>query len=123
MAQAFKFELNKSALNGKIKKGCELADKALAEQVINDSDQFVPRLEGDLRSYVRPVVESGETYIVYDSPYAMYQWFGVRTDGTHPVTKYTTSNTGTEWVKRAERQYKDSWRKIAQKAFSKGIDG
>lgn len=118
---AFKIEIDHAKLQSKIKKGCELAEKAVAEQIINDSDQFVPRLEGDLRSFTRPITEGGNTFVVYDSPYALYQWFGVRADGTHAVAKYTTPGTGTQWILKAEERYRNDWLKIAQKEFAKGV--
>ena len=62
-------------------------------------DRFVPYRpgEGDLRNIVDL---SNPNYIVYEMPYARYQYFGVREDGTHVVQNYTTPGTGTYWDKR-----------------------
>lgn len=59
-------------------------------------DKYVPMDNGDLRT----VVEIGNNYIKYEMPYARYQYYGVREDGTHKVQNYTTPGTGTYWDKR-----------------------
>ena len=66
-------------------------------------DKYVPMDEGDLRTNVDIQPHS----ITYESPYARYQYYGVREDGTHQVKNYTTPGTGTYWDKKmwsAERQ-------------------
>lgn len=98
---------------------------ALAEQMLADSEKFVPysggssQSAGNLRESGHVVKgESGQMYLVYDTVYALYQWFGIRADGSHPVHNYTTSGTGKQWVDKAKEQYGDRWRDIAQKSFS-----
>ena len=59
-------------------------------------DKYVPMDNGDLRTNVDIQPES----ITYESPYARYQYYGVREDGTHKVKNYTTSGTGPYWDKR-----------------------
>ena len=59
-------------------------------------DKYVPMDEGDLRT----TVDIQPNYIVYEMPYARYQYYGMRSDGTHIVRNYTTPGTGTYWDKR-----------------------
>lgn len=59
-------------------------------------DKYVPKDEGNLR--LNADIQS--TTITYQSPYASYQYYGVRKDGTHKVVNYTTPGTGTYWDKR-----------------------
>lgn len=59
-------------------------------------DKYVPKDEGNLRTIVD--VESNS--ITYESPYAKYQYYGMRDDGTHIVKNYTTPGTGPYWDKR-----------------------
>lgn len=59
-------------------------------------DKYVPKDEGNLRTNVD--VESNS--ITYESPYARYQYYGMRDDGTHVVKNYTTPGTGPYWDKR-----------------------
>jgi hypothetical protein len=106
-----------------------IAAYALAEQILQDSEQFVPfsggssQSAGGLRESGK-VVEgeaTGEFYIVYDSVYALYQWFGVRADGSHPVHHYTTPGTGKQWVETAKAAFGARWQEIAQKRFTEEL--
>ena len=57
-------------------------------------DKYVPKNEGILRHY-----KLEGNCVVYDTPYARYQYYGVREDGTHQVKHYTTKGTGPYWDK------------------------
>ena len=110
-------------------KASELAAYALAEQMLSDSEQFVPysggsvQSAGNLRESGKVVRgENGVFYLVWDCVYALYQWFGVRADGSHRVQHYTTSGTGKQWVETARGRYGKQWQEIAQKEFTKGVD-
>lgn len=59
-------------------------------------NKYVPMDNGDLRTNVDIQPDS----ITYESPYARYQYYGIREDGTHEVQNYTTPGTGTYWDKR-----------------------
>lgn len=64
-------------------------------------DRFVPRSAGSDGGNLREIVDlSNPIYIVYEMPYARYQYFGMRQDGTHVVKNYTTPGTGPYWDKR-----------------------
>lgn len=113
---------------GEINKAAGVAAYALAEQMLADSEQFVPysagssQSAGNLRESGK--VERGESgvmYIVWDTVYALYQWFGVRADGSHKVSRYTTPGTGTEWVEKARDRYGDRWAELVQKSFTEGL--
>ena len=59
-------------------------------------DKYVPKDNGDLRT----IVDIQPDSITYESPYARYQYYGVREDGTHKVQHYTTAGTGPYWDKK-----------------------
>lgn len=59
-------------------------------------DKYVPKDEGNLRT----IVDIQPDSITYESPYAKYQYYGMRNDGTHVVKNYTTPGTGKYWDKR-----------------------
>lgn len=59
-------------------------------------DKYVPKDEGNLRT----IVDIQDDSITYESPYAEYQYYGMRKDGSRVVRKYTTPGTGTYWDKR-----------------------
>lgn len=59
-------------------------------------DKYVPMDEGNLRT----IVDIQSDSITYESPYAEYQYYGMRKDGTHVVRNYTTPGTGPYWDKK-----------------------
>ena len=61
-------------------------------------DKYVPFRDGS-GSHLRQYKIEG-TDIKYEKPYAHYQYKGMREDGTHRVTHYTTPGTGPYWDKR-----------------------
>lgn len=116
---------NKAKWKSVVDTASGVAAYALAEQMLADSEKFVPysggasTSAGGLRESGHVVKgESGEMYLVYDIVYALYQWYGIRADGTHKVKNYTTAGTGKQWVEKAKEQYGDRWRDIAQKSFT-----
>ena len=72
------------------------AQAFLTENCYKAMDKYVPMDNGDLRTNVTLTTNS----ITYESPYASYQYYGIREDGTHKVKNYTTPGTGTYWDKR-----------------------
>lgn len=119
---------DRQKMQGVMDKASDLAKYALAEQMLADSEKFVPysggsiQSAGNLRESGKIVKgEDGALYIVWDTVYALYQWFGVRADGSHKVRNYTTPGTGKQWVETARAQYGDRWHDIAQKGFNKGL--
>lgn len=106
----------------------DVAAYALAEQMLQDSENFVPYSAGSVQSAggLRDSgkVErgaSGRFYLIWDTVYALYQWFGVRADGSHRVHHYTTPGTGTMWVDKARDRFGDRWQEIAQKKFTEAL--
>ena len=59
-------------------------------------DKYVPKDKGNLRT----IVDIQSNSITYESPYAKYQYHGMREDGSRVVKNYTTPGTGTYWDKR-----------------------
>lgn len=110
-------------------KASDLACYALAEQMLSDCEHFIPysggssQSAGGLRESGKVVKgEDGTYYIVWDSVYALYQWFGVRADGTHRVRNYTTPGTGKQWVEAARAKYGKRWQSIIQREFNGGME-
>ena len=59
-------------------------------------DKYVPMRESNLRT----IVDIQSDSITYESPYAQYQYKGMREDGSRPVRNYTTPGTGPYWDRR-----------------------
>ena len=113
---------------GAINAASDLASYALAEQMLADSEKYVPysagssQSAGGLRESGRVERgESGRMFLIWDTVYALFQWFGVRADGTHRVRHYTTAGTGTQWVEKARAAHEAEWREIAQKKFTEAL--
>lgn len=112
-----------------ISKASEKATYALAEQMLQDSEKFIPysggssQSAGNLREsgHIVKGEEKGVMYLVWDTVYALYQWFGIRADGSHPVHNYTTPGTGKLWVEEARKQYGDRWKDIINKEFGEAL--
>lgn len=85
----------------KIKKKLKINDNGPAQAFLTQTcykhmDKYVPKDEGNLRTNVSITTNS----ITYESPYASYQYYGIREDKTHKVRKYTTPGSGPKWDKR-----------------------
>ncbi len=112
-----------------IGKASETATYALAEQMLQDSEKFTPYSGGSSQSagglresgHIVKGEEKGQMYLVWDTVYALYQWFGIRADGSHPVHNYTTPGTGKLWVEEARKQYGDRWKDIINKEFGEAL--
>lgn len=79
-------------------------------------DKYVPMDEGNLRTNVDVQTDK----IVYESPYARYQYYGMREDGSHVVKNYTTPGTGTYWDKRMWSAESDSVIRQTQNYLNRG---
>ena len=73
-------------------------------------DKYVPKDNGDLRTTVSLTHNS----ITYESPYASYQYYGIRSDGTHVTMNFTTPGTGPYWDDRMKSVDMDKIEKQVQ---------
>lgn len=110
-------EFNVSEFMGKLHRASERAQNAVADQIISDCHQFVPKDQNTLRDSARIEHENGGTQVVYDTPYAAYQYYGCWPDGSHQIKNHTTSGTTTKWIEHAKAQNKDKWLRVAQNAM------
>ena len=87
--------------------------KFFTETCYKHMDKYVPMDEGDLRTNVDIQPDS----ITYESPYARYQYKGVREDGTHKVKHYSEPGTGPYWDKKMKSAEMQSVVKEVQDYF------
>lgn len=92
-------------------------------------DEFVPYDEGNLAG---TVIKNGTitsnvkpTYIVYSQPYAEYQYYGMRQDGTHVINPENRNRNKhplatTYWDKHMWTAYSDEIVKNVQKKLKEG---
>ncbi len=107
-----------AAFIAKVKRGKQIAEKAIAEQIIADSRQFCPSDgENTLRDSAR-IEQNGEgTQVTYNTPYAAYQYYGCYPDGSHQIANHTTAGTTTQWIEHAKSVNADKWLRVGQNAF------
>lgn len=116
-----KITRNMPKIKNKIAAGMQAAIEAVTESIVEYSDDFIPKAEGTLRDSGRIHSRPEDGLCVWNTPYAAYQWYGIRADGTHEVKEYTTPGTGTMWAQKAVDTHKKEIEQIAQKAFDKGM--
>lgn len=92
-----------------------LAQKWLDNQVIIDSNLYVPFITGTLRgSAIRGTV-LGEGEVIWDSPYARYQYYGLKMIGPPPKQltdiplKQWHPGTCSYWFEKAKSVNKAQW--------------
>lgn len=92
--------------------------KFFTEECYRAMDDFVPKDKGDLRT----IVDLESNSITYESPYAKYQYYGQREDGTHKINpaNYTTPGTGPYWDKRMVSSKMDQVVKAVQNEINRG---
>lgn len=103
-----------------IAKGADLAAAAVAEQMMSDSLQIIPKQEGELRDSGRVEKPAeGERTLTWTAKHALPQWYGMANG--KPFRHYTTPGTGKMWVEQARAKNGSKWDKVAQNAFTKGV--
>ena len=109
---------DRAAWKAALDAAADKAAAALADQMMNDSLDIIPKQDGNLRDAGRVVkTAEGKRDLVWDNVYAGYQWYGMRKDGSNIVKKYTTPGTSKMWVEQARAKHVDEWEKVTQNAF------
>lgn len=104
----------------KLKTASKTAQNAVADQIIADSRQYCPDDgEHTLRDSARIEHEGDATQVVYDTPYAAYQYYGCYPDGSHVIHNHTTAGTTTQWIEHAKTANAEKWLRVAQNAMRK----
>lgn len=76
---------------------------AMANQMLGDMNQFVPKKESSLRQTGHVSADGSE--VIWDTPYARKQFYA-------PVGwKYSTPGTGPRWDLKAKPIYMNDWKK------------
>lgn len=122
---AVKVTFNKAAFQRKLDESKRIGAKAAAEQILQDTEQYVPKQEGTLKSSgLRngPVEQpDGSFTLEWDEPYAAYQYYGCWPDGSHVIKNHTldagSGKATTQWVEEAKKTYGDDWLQAAKKAI------
>lgn len=109
------------------------AEHILAQQVLKDTEPYVPALTGSLSN--RAYVDQNTNEIIYRGPYARYLYYGklmvdpetgspwakkdaikVLTDRNLVFNKTVHPQAQSHWFEASKAQNKDKWVRVAQKA-------
>lgn len=121
MAGHFEVKTNKAQWRLAVHNGTVRAAKMLAEQMHSDSLEYVPKEENTLRDSFRMEDVTDGVDLVWNTPYALYQWYGCWPDGSHVVRDHTTPGTSTMWVDKAKQKRSEVWKKVAENALREGM--
>lgn len=83
------------------------AQKFLVSTAQKYMDKFIPFRPGSSGGHLRTIIYMDSHSITYMSPYASYQYYGMRKDGSRQVKNYTTPGTGPYWDQRMLNTYRD----------------
>jgi hypothetical protein len=81
----------------------------LDTQIVKDSNQFAPKVEGLLRGSGRV---DGPGMISWNIPYARYQYY------LNEGANYTTPGTMAKWFEHAKALYRKDWLELVQRVLS-----
>lgn len=116
--------LDRAALAEKLKRSAKNIESKVAEQVLSDCMNIVPLASGgqsgNLRAKGRVEEYNDHMAVVWDTPYAAYQYYGCWPDGTHQIHNHTTAGTDIQWCERARERHGEDWQKVAQNALENG---
>lgn len=133
-----RFELNDAKVKARFNNDAKIAKRLLKNEIVKDTEKFVPMQGGYLKNAVTASLQSDDDYVVYNVPYARFLYYGFVMIGrvTHRPwakrgeTKVKTSRklqygkvhpmACSHWFERSKALYKNNWLKIAKKVYRNG---
>lgn len=100
----------------RIHEGKRQATVAVTEQVIQDGNIFCPEDQGDLKRSAESASIPEQGKAIWDKEYAKKLY-----DGGMNISKDKNAQATHAWVEKAKEVYGKQWKKVAQKAFEKGM--
>lgn len=132
---AFRFNVKVAIDSARVEKDAERAQEILANQVKQDTDQFVPAKTGSLATRAR--VDGN--HLIYPGPYARYLYYGklmvdpetgssyARKGSTKTLTgkdlvfsKAMHGKAQAEWFEASKAINLDKWKRVFAKAVTRG---
>lgn len=87
--------------------------RALANQVLMDTDKYIPMEGGALRASGQIAIDGSA--VSWNTVYARAQFYG--TNGIVVFKKYTTQGTGKLWYDKSAEANVDKWKRVAAKGM------
>ncbi len=108
-------ELNKAAVAARIKAATQKAQIAMAEQALQDSNQYARHDQGQLIESSIIASQPDKGLLVWDTPYAKKVYYlGTPAKDVNP-------NASIMWVHKARAAHGKQWEDIAQKIIKKEV--
>ncbi len=117
-----KINIDPARVAMKIRKAAEKSLQPICDQILMDTNQYVPNRSGTLESTANARYFSGEpkAEIKWTTIYANYVYKGISKRGKPlKYTKHPNEKAGAEWCKRAKKLHLLEWQKRAEKLMKK----
>ncbi|WJQ02860.1 minor capsid protein [Geobacillus stearothermophilus] len=106
-----------AAVANKIDRALDKAQHALDQQVLKDSNYFIPFDTGELMRSSLRASQIGQGLIVWDTPYARRLYYNPQ----YNFRKDKNPNAQGLWFEAAKTQHYQEWVELAQKAFDENL--
>ncbi|MED1602603.1 minor capsid protein [Alkalihalophilus marmarensis] len=106
-----------SKIAPKVINATKRAKHAVAEQVLKDSNSFVPADIWNLRDSSLRFSNLEEGQLVWQTPYARKLYFGVRFN----FSRDKNPNAGPLWYERARAAYLPQWQNVAKRTVEQNL--
>jgi len=127
MIANIKVSFDKKSVKTRIQGAAKKALFLTAEQALKDANQYAPKDQGDLIRSSETHSQPEEGLLIWSTPYARYQYYGVVMVGTPPKTptniplKYTRSGARKLWAHEARARHGDEWQEVFQKVINNNV--
>ncbi len=112
-------EMDLSKIVPKIENATEVVEMALSQQVLKDSNFYIPKRDGNLEKsgILASNLKKGE--LVWDAPYAdrVYKAVGMT------IQRKVNPNASKQWFDKAKSVHLASWINFTGKEYSKHLKG
>ena len=105
MSRGVKVFINTQSCAGRLNKKFSLAQKYLDNEVLKDSDPFVPFRTGNLRNSGITGTVLGSGNVVYSAPYSKPMYYGVHFN----FSKVKHPQACAQWFEKAKALKKKAW--------------
>lgn len=110
MDSNIKIDFDYGKIRAKINAGLERAQKKLDAQVVNDSNYYCPLKGSALQKSAIENTVIGSGRIIWKTPYARKQYYGVNFDHS----KSSNPNATAKWFETAKARKMEQWQKLVQ---------
>lgn len=116
MSKGYRLVINTASCLNRFDGYYQKAQKWLDNEVLKDSDEYVPMDTGNLRNSGISGTKVGSGEVVYNAPYAKKMYYGKH----YNFSKDKHPKACAQWFEKAKATKKDAWVKGANKIIKNG---